>query len=124
MSISLEHPYGSVTIYKGYIISVINEGVTVTPEINDIILNLIYPYFNNKKFIYIAHRIYSYAVDPAVYNEISKIKDLVAIAVVSSNRIALNNAELEKLFIDKPFETFYTVENAQKWAIDLIKNDL
>lgn len=124
MSITLNHPYGSVSVYDNYIISVFNEGITVTPETNDTILNLIKPYFPNKKYVYIANRKYSYAVDPAVYSHISKNENLKGIAVVSSNRIALNNAELERLFIDKPFNVFYTIEEAEKWAQELAEKDL
>ncbi|AXT20154.1 hypothetical protein D7030_03295 [Flavobacteriaceae bacterium AU392] len=123
MRVLLSYDFGNIKVFENYIISVMNEGVTVTSEVNKIINKVIDQYFPNKNFIYIAHRIHSYAVDPAVYTEISQIKNLTGVAVVSANRIALNNAEMEKIFTTKPFEIFYTIEEAVTWANTLNNNN-
>ncbi len=93
-----------------------NEGVTITPAHNETLLNVVDTYFKNKKFVYISHRLNSSSVDPAIYIETSKIKSLMGFAVVSKDYKAKSNAEIEKLFFDKPFEIFNTVEEAVSWA--------
>jgi hypothetical protein len=107
-------------IYDYYMIVVINEGVTVTPEHNNVLLNVVDTYYENKPFVYITHRLHSYAVDPAIYNETSKISNLAGFCVVSSDYKAKRNAEIEKLFLNKPFEIFDTIEEATTWASQVI----
>jgi hypothetical protein len=97
-------------------IVVINEGVTVTPEHNSVLLNVVNSYYKNTRFVYITHRLNSYAVNPAVYRETSKIKNLAGFCVVSNDYKAKRNAEIEKLFLNKPFEIFDTIEEAVIWA--------
>lgn len=103
-------------IYDNYMIVVINEGVTVTPEHNVVLLNVADTYYRNKPFVYITHRLHSYAVDPAVYRETSKIENLAGFCVVSSDYKAKRNAEIEKLFLNKPFEILDTIDEALTWA--------
>jgi hypothetical protein len=101
-------------------IVVINEGATVTPEHNAVLLNVVDTYYKNKRFVYITHRLNSYAVNPAVYRETSKIKNLAGFCVVSKDFKAKRNAEIEKLFLNKPFEIFDTIEEATSWAKQVI----
>ncbi|MEY8849327.1 hypothetical protein AB9K26_10950 [Psychroserpens sp. XS_ASV72] len=112
----LKYDFCTMHIYDNYMIVVINEGVTVTPKHNDVLLNVADTYYKNKDFVYITHRINSYAVDPAVYRETSKINNLAGFCVVSSDYKAKRNAEIEKLFLNKPFEIFNTIEDATAWA--------
>lgn len=112
----LKYDFCTMHIYDNYMIVVINEGVTVTPEHNLVLLNVVDTYYKNTRFVYITHRLNSYAVNPAVYRETSKIKNLAGFCVVSGDYKAKRNAEIEKLFLNKPFEIFDTVEEAIVWA--------
>jgi len=103
-------------IYDNYMIVIINEGVTVTPEHNNVLLNVADTYYKNKPFVYITHRLHSYAVDPAIYKETSKIENLTGFCVVSADYKAKRNAEIEKLFLNKPFEILNSIEEATIWA--------
>ncbi len=67
------------------IITIMHEGVNVSPDYNDALLQVAETYFKNKPFVYITHRINSYSVDPKIYHETSKIKSLKGFAVVSSD---------------------------------------
>ncbi len=116
----LKYDFCTMHIYDYYMIVVINEGVTVTPEHNKVLLNVADTYFTNTNFVYITHRLHSYAVDPAIYNETSKIKNLAGFCVVSSDYKAKRNAEIEKLFLNKPFEIFDTIDEATTWANSII----
>lgn len=116
----LKYDFCTMHIYNTYMIVVINEGVTVTPEHNNVLLNVADTYYRNKSFVYITHRLHSYAVDPAVYRETSKISNLAGFCVVSSDYKAKRNAEIEKLFLNKPFEIFDSIEEATSWANQVI----
>ena len=112
----LKYDFCEVEVYKNYVIVIINEGISLTPENNDVLLGIATKYFINKNFGYITHRINSYSVDPRIYTETSKIENLVSFAVVSENKIALSNAQIEKLFYKKPFKQFTKLEEAITWV--------
>jgi hypothetical protein len=112
---------GTFYIHNNYLIVNINEGKTVNSESNTILKDIIKKYYASKKFVYITHRIHSYAVDTAVYLGTSKIKNLVGFAVVSSKIIALFNAEIERQFLKKPFEIFTNIEDAIDWAESIVE---
>ena len=99
---------------------VMNEGITIAPEHNVTLLNIVDTYYKNKNFVYISNRLNSYAVNPAIYIETSKVENLVGFAVVSKDYKAKSNAEIEKLFLKKPFEIFNTLDQAVNWAQSIL----
>lgn len=116
----LKFDFCTMYIYNNYMVVVINEGINITPAHNQTLLNIVDTYYNNKKFVYITHRLHSYSVNPAIYIETSKIENLIGFAVVSKDYKTKSNAEIEKLFFDKPFEVFNTLENAISWATSIL----
>ena len=102
MSNMLSFSFGKVTIYDNYLVFVMNEGITVTPEYNDVLVDIADTYFSNKNFVYITHRINSYSVDPNIYFKTSQIKNLIGFAVVTGDKIYRDNISLEKTFFSKP----------------------
>ncbi|SFZ94345.1 hypothetical protein SAMN05428642_104103 [Flaviramulus basaltis] len=123
MKKTLKLPVGTFYIYNDYLIVEANEGETVTVESNDILVDIADTYYSGKEFVYITNRINSYSVDPAVYSKTSLITNLVGFAVVATNYISLSNAEIEKLFLSKPFESFTELEKAISWAKSIIKQN-
>jgi len=121
MKETLNFDFCTMTIYNNYVVTVMKEGVNVTPDYNDVLLEVTDTHFKNKPFVYITHRINSYSVDPKIYYKTSKIENLKGFAVVSSHYKAKVNAEIEKMFFNKPFETFSSLQEAFKWADDLVK---
>ena len=99
------------------------EGVDIKPEHNDVLVEITNTYFSDKPFVYITHRVNSYSVDPKVYHETSKIKNLKGFAVVSSNYQAKFNAQIEQMFFKEPFEIFTKLEDAIDWAKKLVRNN-
>ena len=116
----LKFDFCEIYIYNNYMVVVMKEGITITPTHNQVLLNLVDTYYSNKVFVYITHRLHSYAVDPAIYLETSKIKNLAGFAVVSKDFKAKSNAEIEKLFLNKPFEVFNTLDEAVTWAESIL----
>lgn len=113
---ALSFDFCKMHIYNTYIIATMNEGIHLSPEKNDILAEIAEIYFENKSFVYITHRKHSYSVDPSIYIETSSIKNLSGMAVVANVPLAKGNAEIEKLFLNKPFEIFSTIDEAVIWA--------
>lgn len=120
----LKFDFCEMHIYDNYLVNIINEGITITPEHNQVLLNIVDTYYKNKSFVYITHRLKSYAVDPKTYFETSKINNLKGFAVVSKDYKAKTNAEVEKLFFNKPFEIFDTLNEAITWAKSIVNIEL
>jgi hypothetical protein len=95
----------------------VKDGVHLIKKHNHVLVNLADTYYRNKRFVYITHRVNSYSVDPAIYNETSKIESLLGFAVVSKTPVSSANALVEKLFMkNKPFEIFKELHEAINWA--------
>ncbi|MBW1296779.1 STAS/SEC14 domain-containing protein [Aquimarina litoralis] len=113
--------FGLAEIYDDYIKVIINEGITVTPEDNNTLLEMVNNHFKNKPFVYISHRIHSYSINPIVYFETAKIKTLVGLAVVSNDPIQKSQTQIEKTFFNKEFKHFNDMDAALAWKAELLK---
>ncbi len=116
----VKYDFCEFSIYDNFIIAVMNEGVTVLPEHNEILVELAEKYFKNKPFAYITNRINSYSVDPKVFNDTSKIENLIAFAVVSQSEVRIANASFERKFLKKPHKSFTKLIDAIDWCETLI----
>ncbi|MDY8138986.1 hypothetical protein [Aquimarina sp. 2201CG5-10] len=114
----------TVEIYEDYLKVVMNEGVTVSPEHNNILLEMVERHFKHKAFLYITHRINSYSVNPTIYLETAKIPNLVGFAVVSDDPQQKIQAKIEKTFFSKEFKEFNTLTEALEWKDQILKNDI
>ncbi|EZH76028.1 hypothetical protein ATO12_04355 [Aquimarina atlantica] len=110
-----------IEIYEDYVKAIMKEGITVLPEHNDVLLLITEKHFKNKPFVYITHRINSYAVNPTVYLETAKIPNVIGFAVVSADHRQKIQTKLEKAFFNKEFKQFDTLELALKWKDQMIK---
>ncbi|MCX7548017.1 hypothetical protein OS188_08630 [Xanthomarina sp. F1114] len=122
MSEILTFPFGTVSIHDFYMVAKMNEGVTVDPELNSILEDISKTHFKDKNFVYITHRVNSYSVDPNIYFKTSQIPNLIGFAVVLGNEIRLDNIEIEKMFLSKPFHSFKSLDKAIEWAKELNPN--
>ncbi|WP_347926234.1 hypothetical protein [Pontimicrobium sp. SW4] len=120
---SLKYSFCTIDVYNDYVISRINEGFHLTPDKNKILEDIANDYFIDKPFVYITHRKHSYSVDPSIYLQTSKVKNLIGFAVVAEAPLSKGNAEIEKLFLNKPFEIFSDLDDAIKWAKSLVSNE-
>lgn len=112
--------FGLIEIFEDYIKVTINEGVTVSPEHNDVLLEMVEKHYKNKAFLYLTHRINSYSVNPTIYLETAKIENLIGFAVVSDNPIQIKQTKLEKAFFNKELRRFDDVESALQWKNELL----
>ncbi len=121
MITSYDFYFCHIEIYDDYVKAIMKEGVTVSPEHNNVLLQIVEKHFKNKAFVYISHRINSYAVDPTIYLETAKIKNLVGFVVVSSDPKQKMQTRVEKIFFGKEFEQFDTMEEALAWKNMIIQ---
>ena len=112
---------GVMQVYENYIVAIVNEGETVTDFSNADLFKIVKNHFKNKKFIYISYRVNSYAVDPIIYIQASKIENLIGFAIVSAKKIARINSQIEQIFSKKPLKTFTDINDATEWANNTIK---
>ncbi|MFD2551035.1 hypothetical protein ACFSQP_04320 [Bizionia sediminis] len=122
MAIVKKYSVGEITLYDTHMIAVMNEGITVKTDLYADLLEIVQEHYSNKKFVYITHRVNSYAVDPGIYLKMSKIDNLLGFAVVYGNTIKFDNTDFEQSFISVPFKTFKTLHAAKTWAKTLCKD--
>ncbi len=119
-AICVDFEFGSARILENAVIMKMHEGVTITIEHNNYLVDIKKKYFKNRPFGYISHRVHSYSVNPQVYKESSKIDSLIGFAMVSRKKIHISNSEVEQLFLQKPYKVFDNLDDAVKWIDDLI----
>ena len=118
---TLDFQFGEAKIFEYFVIVEMKEGITVLPEHNAILEEVASKYFKDKPFGYITYRKNSYAVDPLVYLRTTKIENLAAFAVVSTDGLMLSNVEVEKIFFKKPMKHFHNLNRAKEWVIKIIQ---
>jgi hypothetical protein len=110
----------AISFYDKHMVVVMNEGITVTQPLHDILVEKAMSYYKNAPFVYLTHRVNSYAVDTSVYSKTSQLENLMGFGVISKNYLAKSNAEIEKLFLKKPFKIFDNLDDAIDWAKTLV----
>ncbi|AEE20720.1 hypothetical protein JM84_1940 [Dokdonia sp. Hel_I_63] len=127
MTQALEHhlslSFGEITVYNDYVYTIMNEGITVQPNFNDILLAVAEIYYSDREFVYITHRINSYSIDPIIYLETSKIKNLKGFIAVCPNKSLIESFRVEKLFFNKPFAVYQTLDEALKYKEKLLSGE-
>jgi hypothetical protein len=113
---------GTVQVYDNYMVSVFDEGATLTLERAYQILGIAEIHFRDKDFGYISLRKNSYAIDPTVYTYIRGLANLKAFAIVSVKEIDMHNFKIEKLFYKKPMKFFIEFDNALAWVRRRVKS--
>ena len=116
--------FAKVKVLKCLMIVEINEGIHMSTTYHEELEEIASLQFEGKPFVYITNRVNSYSVDPSIYKLTSKIPNLKGFAVVTKTLLAKKNAEIEKLFLNKPFEIFKDLDEAINWARNILDNKL
>jgi hypothetical protein len=107
---------GKIQVYEDYMVSIFDEGATLTLERAYQIIGISEIHFRNRNFGFISHRIHSYAIDPTVYTYLRQLDNLKAFAVVSNKEVDMHNFRIEKLFYKKPMKFFVDYANGLNWV--------
>ncbi|WP_434036602.1 hypothetical protein [Formosa sp. 4Alg 33] len=116
----LTFDFGSLKLYDNYVLAQINEGATVSTDASKVLLDIAENFYTDRFFAYISYRKHSYAIEPGALIEASKIKNLVAFAIVSNIPNALNNTKIESMFTNKAYESFEVISEAKLWATNTV----
>lgn len=115
----LRYDFGDIYISNRFLIGKMFVGTKINEKHNLILKNLIDTYFVNKPFVYISLRVNTYKVDPTLFINTSKIKNLIGGAVVSEGFEGKKKAEKDFEYLEKPFRIFDTIEEAKAWGNSL-----
>ncbi len=113
---------GKVQVYDNYMVSIFNEGATLTLERAFQIIGISEIHFRDKDFGYISLRKNSYAIDPTVYTYVREMENLKAFAIVSMKEMDMHNFKIEKLFYKKQMKFFIEYNNALVWVKRRVKD--
>lgn len=120
---TLHYEFGKISIFDKFVVVVIDEGINVIPEYNDILVKIAEDYYFGRCFGYITYRRNSYSVNPLIYIETSKIENLLALAIVCPHDgLMLKNTQLEKQFAKIPFKDFTSLNEAKCWILEIVSN--
>jgi len=119
---SQELGFCKVRFELNYAVCVVNDGETITIEKNKALTTYVLNYFKDQPFVFITNRINSYAVDPMIYVDASKVDTLLAVGVVTTHFGSLQSCKVEKIFCTKPFETFYKLSDAEDWGNKVVED--
>ncbi|WP_343764378.1 STAS/SEC14 domain-containing protein [Gangjinia marincola] len=114
-----ELPFGCFYFFEDYVIGELKEGILLDKKLNKEMIDLCLDHYSTKSFVYISNRMQSYAVDPMIYLQCSRIKQLKGIAVVAEKESQRLNTAIEKHFFQKPFEAFESLTEAKIWVSTL-----
>lgn len=112
---------GKVQVFENYMVSLFDEGATLTLERAYQIIGISEIHFRNKNFGFISLRKHSYAVDPTVYTYLRQLDNLRAFAIVSVKEIDMHNFKIEKMFYKRPMKFFIEFDNALAWVKRKVK---
>ncbi len=107
---------GKVQVFDDYLVTIFDEGATLTLERAYQIIGISEIHFRNKNFGFISFRKNSYAVDPTIYNYLKEMDNLKALAIVSVKEIDMHNFKIEKMFYKKQMKFFIEYDNALTWV--------
>ena len=113
---------GKIQVFENYMVSIFDEGATLTLERAYQIIGISEIHFRDKNFGFISLRKNSYAIDPTIYNYLKELENLKAYAIVSVKEIDMHNFKIEKLFYKKPMQFFIKFDNAEKWVKRRVKS--
>ncbi len=108
-------------VYDNYMVSIFDEGATLTLERAYQIIGISEIHFRGKNFGFISLRKHSYAIDPTIYNYLRELENLKAFAIVSVKEVDMHNFKIEKLFYKKPMKFFIEFDNALAWVRQRVK---
>ncbi|WP_430905617.1 STAS/SEC14 domain-containing protein [Maribacter sp. 2-571] len=112
---------GKIQVYENYMVSIFDEGSTLTLERAYQIIGISEIHYRNKDFGFISLRKNSSAIDPTIYGYLRELKNLKAFAIVSRKEMDMHNFKIEKLFYKKPMKFFIDYENALAWVKRRVK---
>lgn len=118
---TIELEFTILEFYKNFVISRVREGVVFSKKQVQDLVEVCSDFYKRKKFVYISKRVNNYNVDPTIYLNLDKVKNLAGIAIVSTKPSAINMANFEQSFSKVPFAVFMDMEDAMDWMKEILE---
>ena len=119
---TIVHKAATVYFYDNFVVVEVNEGVTLSYTSGFSLLVSGLKHLGTKPWIYVSHRVNSYAVVPTDYKYLNRVPSLKGLVIIHSNNDKKNTIELEQSFFKKPFMVANDFEEALAWGNDILKN--
>lgn len=116
----LETELGTIRFYDNLVVMEAKEDALISFRTGIFILLKVIHKVGKRPVVYISNRVNRYSVDPTDYKYLEMIPTLRGIAIVNSNKHALQSSSLERRFFSKPFETFHQMADAENWARQIL----
>ncbi|MDH7444409.1 hypothetical protein [Aquimarina sp. 2201CG14-23] len=116
---------GSFYFYKNFVVSEMNEGISLSFDKAAKLFHLAKEYYgNNIPFVYISNRKNSYSFEPTSHFKSAKMfPNIKGYGVITYNHINDKIASLEQSFLNIPTKIFDSIEDAILWVDELIPHD-
>lgn len=111
----LQLPFTTLSFYTDYVVSEPLEGIIISESEVTELIELCSNRYTGKNFVYISHRTFNFNVNPMVYIQLERMKNLRGFGVVSLKASSLKMAAFEKNFSKIPYELFINFQMAQEW---------
>ena len=121
-----EYEFGTFYFFDGLVISEMNEGETFNWDIAETIIKVAYEVLGKDKPIaYISNRIHNYSVVPSDWLKFYKHRHkLEFYSIVAYNNSGLTSVILEKLFFKDKIRQFSNLEDAIKWSVAKVSDEI
>lgn len=119
---TIVHKAATVYFYDNFVVVEVNEGITLSYASGFSLLVSGLKHLGTKPWIYVSHRINSYAVVPTDYKYLNRVPTLKGLVIINPNRAKKNTIELEQSFFKKPFMVANNFDEALAWGNDILKN--
>jgi len=116
----IELEFTVLEFYPNYVFSQPREGQILEGKKMTKLVEACTSFYNGKNFVYLSNRINDFNVNPTVYINLHKVKNLAGIGIICKNQAAFNTASFEKQFSKIPYEVFRDREPALQWINNLI----
>lgn len=118
---TLELEFTVLDFYENYVISQPREGKLLAAKQVADLIEVCSDFYRKKNFVYLSYRVNDYNVNPTIYFDLEKVKNLAGIGVVSRKPSSLNMANFEKWFCKIPYEIFIELDEALMWVQEVIE---
>lgn len=117
----LELEFTVLEFHENYVLSQAREGQVLQGKQVADLVEVCSDFYQGRNFVYLSYRIHDYNVNPTVYLNLEKVRNLAGIGIVSQRPSSLNMANFEKKFCKVPYEIFTKLDNALLWAQEVIE---
>lgn len=113
---------GLFYFYENFVIGEVKEGQNIDFECAKGLYELVERYYKNTiPYVYISNRIHSYSFKPTGHYKSSGLfTNLKGYGIITYSPIGNNIAVLEQFFMNRPSAIFHNIEDAVKWAEQII----